>query len=63
MNIDVMAWFLTTDWNEFQTIRQDLFLVFVAIVENAGSDFAFPTQTLHAASFTKEPASATDKLN
>jgi MscS family membrane protein len=62
LNIDIMAWFLTTDWNEFQTIRQDLFLEFMAIVENAGSSFAFPTQTVHVANFANEhPPNA--KLN
>jgi MscS family membrane protein len=62
LNIDVMAWFLTTDWNEFQTIRQNLFLEFMAIVENAGSAFAFPTQTVHVANLADEhPPNA--KLN
>ncbi|HET8937525.1 MAG TPA: mechanosensitive ion channel family protein [Polyangiales bacterium] len=61
-NIDIMAWFLTTDWNEFQTIRQDLFLEFMAIVENAGSSFALPTQTVHVASLANE-APSNAKLN
>lgn len=50
LNVDVMAWFLTSDWNEFQTIRQELLLQFMEIVEQAGSAFAFPTQTLHVVS-------------
>ena len=47
LNVDVMAWFLTSDWNEFQSIRQELLLTFMELVEEAGSSFAFPTQTLH----------------
>ncbi len=47
LNIDIMAWFQTTDWNEFQSIRQDLFLQFMEVVEKAGSSFAFPTRTVH----------------
>jgi MscS family membrane protein len=47
LNIDVMAWFLTTDWGEFQLIRQNIFLQFMDIVERAGSSFAFPTSTIH----------------
>jgi MscS family membrane protein len=47
LNIDVMAWFQTTDWNEFQLIRQGILLQFMAVVEKAGSSFAFPTRTVH----------------
>ena len=47
LNIDVMAWFLTTDWGEFQIIRQDVLLQFMEVVEKAGSSFAFPTRTVH----------------
>ena len=47
LNIDVQAWFATTDWNEFQVIRQELLLRFLQVVEAAGSAFAFPTQTVH----------------
>jgi MscS family membrane protein len=50
LNVDVMAWFLTSDWNEFQNFRQELLLQFMEIVEQAGSAFAFPTQTLHMVS-------------
>jgi MscS family membrane protein len=47
LNIDVQAWFATTDWNEFQLIRQELLLSFLQVVEAAGSAFAFPTHTVH----------------
>jgi len=47
LNVEVMAWFQTTDWNEFTAIRQELFLRFMEIVEEAGSGFAFPTRTVH----------------
>jgi MscS family membrane protein len=42
-----MAWFTTSDWGEFQLIRQDILLRFMDVVESAGTSFAFPTQTLH----------------
>jgi MscS family membrane protein len=51
LDIEVMAWFQTTDWNEFQTIRQDVFLQFMDVVERNGTGFAYPTQTLHVDSF------------
>jgi MscS family membrane protein len=47
LNVEVMAWFQTVDWNEFTAIRQELFLRFLEIVERAGASFAFPTRTVH----------------
>lgn len=47
LNIEVMAWFQTSDYGEFQTIRQDVLLQFMTVVEGCGSSFAFPTQTVH----------------
>jgi MscS family membrane protein len=46
LDVEVMAWFLTSDWNEFTAIRQEMLLRFVEVVEEAGSSFAFPTRTL-----------------
>lgn len=47
LDIEVMAWFATSDWGEFQGIRQEVLLAFMGVVERAGTSFAFPTQTLH----------------
>lgn len=47
LDIEVMAWFSTANWGEFQAIRQEVLLVFMAVVEEAGTSIAFPTQTLH----------------
>lgn len=47
LDVDVMAWFETSDWNEFQAIRQDVLLRFMEIVEAGTPGFAFPTQTVH----------------
>jgi len=47
LDIEVMAWFQTTDWGHFQTIRQDMLLRFMEVVEAHGTSFAFPTRTLH----------------
>lgn len=47
LDIEIMAWFQTADWSEFQLIRQGVLIEFMEVVERAGSDFAFPTQTLH----------------
>jgi MscS family membrane protein len=50
LDIEIMAWFQTSDWGQFQFIRQEVLLAFMDVVEKAGSSFAFPTQTLHVAS-------------
>jgi len=47
LDIEVMAWFETPDWSEFQLIRQEVLLQFIEVVENAGTSFAFPTRTVH----------------
>jgi len=47
LEVEVMAWFTTIDWNEFTAIRQELLLRFMEIVEQAGTRFAFPTRTVH----------------
>ncbi len=47
IDVEVVAWFTTTDWEEFLDIRQEMLLTFAAIVEEAGSGFAFPTRTVH----------------
>jgi MscS family membrane protein len=49
LDIEVMAWFETSDYGEFQQYRQEVLLEFMQVVEDAGSAFAFPTQTVHVA--------------
>ncbi|MBC7978269.1 MAG: mechanosensitive ion channel family protein, partial [Myxococcales bacterium] len=50
LDIEIMAWFQTSDWAEFQGIRQDVLLDFMAAIEAAGSAIAFPTRTVHLTS-------------
>jgi MscS family membrane protein len=47
LNVEVMAWLQTTDWSAFTRERQELYLSFMAIVEEAGATLAFPTRTVH----------------
>jgi MscS family membrane protein len=47
LDIEIMAWFQTASWAEFQAIRQEVLLRFIEVVEGAGSSFAFPTRTVH----------------
>ena len=45
----VQCYALTTDYNEWIEMRQELYLKIIGIVHGAGSDFAFPTQSIHLA--------------
>lgn len=49
LDVEIMAWFETPDWGEFQRIRQEILLQFMDVVQGAGTAFAFPTQTVHLA--------------
>lgn len=40
---------MTTDYDEWASLRQELFLRIIGIVHAAGSDFAFPSQSLYFA--------------
>lgn len=46
LDIEVLCWLTTTDAHEFKIIQQELFLRIMEIVEENGSSFAFPTQTV-----------------
>jgi MscS family membrane protein len=49
LDIEINAWFTTADYTEFKTIRQDILLQFMEVVEKAETSFAFPTRTVHLA--------------
>jgi MscS family membrane protein len=53
LDIEVMAWFETAVWSEFQLIRQEILLDFMRVVEGAGASFAFPTRTVHVVNDTR----------
>jgi MscS family membrane protein len=50
LNVEVVAWFATTDWGEFTAMRQEIFLRFLEVVEAAGTTLAFPTRTVRLVS-------------
>jgi MscS family membrane protein len=47
LNLEVLAYATTRDWEEFLGIREDLFLRIMDIVKQSGTAFAFPSQTLY----------------
>lgn len=59
IRLNVMAWFLTADYDEFLRIRHQLLLEFMGIIERNGSSFAFPSRTIyHVAQDGHTPAAA-----
>lgn len=47
LDVEVLAWFRTSDFGVFRDCRQEVLLGFMRVVEESGSSFAFPTQTVH----------------
>lgn len=56
LNIEVMAWFATAEFSEFQEIRQEILLEFMRVVKEAGTEFAFPTTTVQLAEASESQA-------
>ncbi|MBS1853426.1 MAG: mechanosensitive ion channel family protein [Acidobacteria bacterium] len=47
LTIEIFAYVLTRDYAEYLAIREDLLLRIMDLVNNAGTGFAFPSQTLY----------------
>jgi len=47
LDLEVFAYIDTPDWGEFLAIREDIYLRFMAAVNEAGSGFAFPSSTMY----------------
>jgi MscS family membrane protein len=48
LDIEIFAYVLTSDINEFLAVQEDLLLRIMDVVEASGSGFAFPSQTIYA---------------
>lgn len=48
--IEIQAWFDSSDYNAFRDWRQDMLLSFVEVIEQAGSKLAYPTRALQVES-------------
>jgi MscS family membrane protein len=47
LNVEMFSYILTRDFTEFTAIREDILLRLMTIVEQAGTGFAFPSQTVY----------------
>lgn len=66
LSIEVLAYILTQDFNDFAAVREDILLRMMDIIDDAGSGLALPAQTLYLgrdAGIEKEKAeNATKKI-
>jgi MscS family membrane protein len=47
LNIDMRVYVQTREWNDFFAVREDVYLRIADLVADAGTDFAFPSQTIY----------------
>ena len=64
LNVEVLAYVLTRDFNEYAAVREDLLLRMMDLMEDSGGSLAFPSQTLYISRDTgveKEKAETAQK--
>jgi MscS family membrane protein len=49
LDIEVLAYVLTPDWEGFLAVQEDLLIRLMSIIEASGTSFAFPAQTVNVA--------------
>lgn len=49
LNLEIFAYVLAKDFDEFLEVQEDLYLRMMDVVETSGTGFAFPSQTLYFA--------------
>jgi MscS family membrane protein len=49
LDLEIFAYVLTADYDEFLAIQEDIYLRIMDIVEQSGTGFAFPSQTTYLA--------------
>lgn len=47
LNLEIFAYVMTSDWNDFLAVQEDLVLRTMDIVSKAGTAFAIPSQTVY----------------
>jgi len=49
LDIELFAYLYAADYDAFLTLQGELLIQVMEIVERAGAEFAFPSQTIHVA--------------
>jgi len=53
LEVEVVCWFLTTDGNEYEMLKQEALLALMDVVESAGTRLAYPSQTVYVRGMTE----------
>ena len=56
LDVDIFAYIVARDWNDFLAIQQDLLLAIMDLVRQAGVEIAFPSQTMYIATDSPDKA-------
>lgn len=63
IDIEVMCWFVTTDFDQFRVFRQDALFGIMRIVADAGASFALPSQAIRSAAAKEAAAPPPPRVN
>jgi len=56
LDVDIFAYLSAGDWNHFLEIQENLLLSIMEIIQQAGAEIAFPSQTMYLATDSSEKA-------
>jgi MscS family membrane protein len=56
-DVEIFAYIFASDWGHFLEIQEQILLTIVDIVQNAGAEFAFPSQTMYLSADSKDGSS------
>jgi MscS family membrane protein len=62
LNVEVFAYVYALDWNQFLQIQEDLLHGIMAIAQQVGVQFAFPSQTTYLVTDSTKNNSAAELL-
>ena len=54
LDVEIFAYLFARDWNHFLEIQEDLLLRVMEIIEHAGAEIAFPSQTMYLAKHSSD---------
>ena len=54
LDVDIFAYVFARDWNHFLEIQEDLLLRVMEIIQQAGAEIAFPSQTMYLAAHSSD---------
>jgi MscS family membrane protein len=63
LNVELLCYVLTRDFNEFAEVREDLLLQIMNMVEDSGASLASPSQTLYLSGDPASKNSTKDKTD